>query len=123
MCFFVKSSDLRGVHPLCTRGVQGQTASNILFTPTLQEIVYTVCTGVFRECFFERSGRFRVFIDDFCRKICQNLSKFVKICQKFCQNLSKFVKICQNFSKFVKNGQNEIFFSSLCNLLFSLISR
>ena len=69
-----------------------------MFTTTLQKIVYTVCTGVFRECFFERSGRFRVFIDDFCRKICQNLSKFVKICQKFCQNLSKFVKICQNFS-------------------------
>ncbi len=82
MCFFVKSSDLRGVHPGCPRRKTLKPRETHLFSG--------------------EDGDLAVVDPYFCQKIVQNLSKFVKNCQKLSKILTKFVKNCQKLSKFVK---------------------
>ena len=111
----------------CAPGVSpeenAQTAWNTLCFSRVTQMCTPGVPGVYHVFFSGEDGDLTILDPYFCQKfvkICQNLSKNLSKFVKICQNLSKFVKICQNLSKIVQNGS---LFSTLCTLLFSLISR
>ena len=111
----------------CAPGVSPEENAQPAWNTLCFSRVTQMCTpgvpGVYHVFFSGEDGDLTILDPYFCQKfvkICQNLSKNLSKFVKICQNLSKFVKICQNLSKIVQNGS---LFSTLCTLLFSLISR